>query len=65
MAEEFTVMEDAPIVALKRKMFFEPGTTVIAKIAETQWVQGKFSPGVAVEYKTVSPQVGYSIRNTA
>jgi hypothetical protein len=65
MAEEFTVMEDAPIVALKRKMFFEPGTTVIAKIAEAQWVQGKFSPGVAVEYKTVSPQVGYSIRNTA
>jgi len=65
MAEEYAVLENAPNIALKRKKLFETGTTVIAKIADTEWVQGKFSPGVAVEYKTVSPEVGYSIRTMA
>jgi hypothetical protein len=65
MAEEFTVMENAPVVELKRKKLFDEGTTIIAKVASAQWVQGKFSPGVAVEYKTVSPEVGYSLRTTA
>jgi len=65
MAEEFTVMDNAPVVELKRKKLFEAGTTIIAKIANTQWVQGKFSPGAAVEYKTVSPEVGYNLRTVA
>ena len=65
MTDEFTVMHDAPVVELKRKKLFDAGTTIIAKIASAQWVQGKFSPGVEVEYKTVSPEVGYSIRQTA
>ena len=65
MAEEFAVMENAPVVELKRKKLFEAGTTIIAKVDSAQWVQGKFSPGVAVEYKTVSPEVGYSLRTTA
>jgi hypothetical protein len=64
MAEEFTVMENAPVVELKRKKLFEAGTTIIAKVDSAQWVQGKFSPGVAVEYKTVSPELGYSLRTT-
>jgi hypothetical protein len=59
------VLENAPAVALKRKKLFDEGTTIIAKIASAQWVQGKFSPGVAVEYKTVSPEVGYSLRTVA
>jgi hypothetical protein len=63
--EEFTTMQEAPVVELKRKKLFEDGTTVIAKIASALWVKGQYSPGVAVEYKTVSPEVGYSIRNTA
>jgi hypothetical protein len=63
--EEFTAMQEAPVVELKRKKLFEDGTTVIAKIASALWVKGQYSPGVAVEYKTVSPEVGYSIRNTA
>ena len=67
MAEEFTVLDasQAPVVELKRKKLFDEGTTIIAKVASAQWVQGKFSPGVAVEYKTVSPEVGYSLRTTA
>jgi hypothetical protein len=65
MAEEFTVLEHAPVVELKRKKLFDEGTPIIAKIANAEWVQGKFSPGVAVEYKTVSPEVGYSLRTTA
>src|SRR5215203_5097615 len=65
MAEEFTVMDNAPVVELKRKKLFEAGTTIIAKIANTKWVQGKFSPGAAVEYKTVSPDVGYNLRTVA
>ncbi len=65
MTEEFTIMENAPIVQLKRKKLFDEGTTIIAKVVEAQWIQGKFSPGVAVEYKTVSPEVGYSLRNVA
>jgi hypothetical protein len=65
MAEEIFVLENAPAVALKRKKLFDEGTTIIAKIASAQWVQGKFSPGVAVEYKTVSPEVGYSLRTVA
>jgi hypothetical protein len=65
MPEEITVMDHAPVVELKRKKLFEEGTTLIAKIASAQWVQGKFSPGAAVEYKTVSPDVGYSIRTVA
>jgi hypothetical protein len=63
--EEFTVMEEAPYGQLKRRMLFDEGETIIAKIVDAQWIQGKFSPGVAVEFKTVFPQVGYSIRNTA
>jgi hypothetical protein len=65
VTEEFTIMENAPIVQLKRKKLFDEGTTIIAKVVEAQWIQGKFSPGVAVEYKTVSPEVGYSLRNVA
>jgi|SRR5215213_1124527 len=65
MAEGFTVLEHAPVVELKRKKLFDEGTPIIAKIANAEWVQGKFSPGVAVEYKTVSPEVGYSLRTTA
>ena len=65
MTEEIKVMDHAPVVELKRKKLFEEGTTLISKIANAQWVQGKFSPGVAVEYKTVSPDVGYSIRTVA
>jgi len=65
MNDEFTVMHDAPVVELKRKKLFEAGTTIIAKIANAQWIQGKFSPGVEVEYKTVSPEVGYNIRTVA
>lgn len=62
MAEEFPVMNDAPVVELKRKKLFDEGTTIIAKIANAQWIQGKFSPGVEVEYKSVSPEIGYSFR---
>jgi hypothetical protein len=62
MAEEITVMNDAPVVELKRKKLFDEGTTIIAKIANAQWIQGKFSPGVEVEYKSVSPEIGYSFR---
>jgi hypothetical protein len=65
MSEEITEMDNAPVVELKRKKLFDEGTTIIAKIANAQWVQGKFSPGAAVEYKTVSPEVGYSIRTVA
>jgi hypothetical protein len=65
MPEEITIMERAPEVALKRKKLFEEGTPLIAKVTSADWVQGKFSPGVAVEYKTVSPEVGYSIRTVA
>jgi len=62
MADEFTVMDNAPVVELKRKKLFDEGTTIIAKIANAQWIQGKFSPGVEVEYKSVSPEIGYSFR---
>jgi hypothetical protein len=55
---------DAPFVPLKRRKLFDDGTTIIAKIVDAQWIQGKFSPGIAVEFKTVSPEVGYSIRTT-
>ena len=65
MVEEFTVLEHAPVVELKRKKLFDEGTPIIAKIANAEWVPGKFSPGVAVEYKTISPEVGYSLRITA
>jgi hypothetical protein len=65
VAEEITFLDTAPEVALKRRKLFDDGTTIIAKIADAQWVQGKFSPGVTVEYKTVSPEIGYSIRTTA
>jgi len=64
MTDEFTLMHDAPVVELKRKKLFDAGTTLIAKVDSAQWVQGKFSPGVAVEYKTVSPELGYSLRTT-
>jgi hypothetical protein len=62
MTEEFTVMNDAPVVELKRKKLFDEGAPIIAKIANAQWIQGKFSPGVEVEYKSVSPEIGYSFR---
>ena len=63
--QEFTTMENAPVVELKRKKLFEEGTTVIAAIASADWMQGQFSPGVAVEYRTLSPEVGCAIRQRA
>lgn len=67
MAEEIVTIDpaNAPYVPLKRRKLFDEGTTIIAKIVDAQWIQGKFSPGIVVEYKTVSPEVGYSIRTTA
>jgi hypothetical protein len=65
VSDEFTIMDNAPVVQLKRKKLFDVDTTIVAKIVDAQWVEGKFSPGVAVEYKTVSPEVGYSLRNVA
>ena len=63
MPEEVQVI-DSVYVPVKRKKLFEDGTTIIAKVFGTQWVQGKFSPGVAVDFKSVSPEVGYSSRTT-
>ena len=65
MSDEITILENAPFVALKRRKLFDAGATIIAKIADAQWIQGQYSPGVAVEYKTVSPEVGYSLRTVA
>jgi hypothetical protein len=61
--EEVQIM-DSVYVPVKRKKLFEDGTDIIAKVVGAQWVQGKFSPGVAVDLKTVTPAVGYSLRTT-
>jgi hypothetical protein len=62
--EEVQEVIDSVYVPVKRKKLFEDGTTIIAKVVGAQWVQGKFSPGVAVDFKSVSPEVGYSLRTT-
>jgi hypothetical protein len=64
MAEQVKPLAQAPDVELKRRKLFAEGTTIIAKVDSAEWVQGQYSPGVAVEYKTVSPDVGYTIRDT-
>jgi hypothetical protein len=61
--EEVQVI-DSVYVPVKRKKLFEDGTDIIAKIADAKWVQGRFSPGVACDFKSVSPEVGYSLRTT-
>ena len=63
MPEQVQVI-DSVYVPVKRKKLFEDGTTIIAKVVDAQWVQGKFSPGVAVDFKSVWPEVGYSLRTT-
>lgn len=64
MSEEFVVI-DPIAVPLKKKKVFPDGTAVIAKIVDARWVQGKFSPGIAVDVKTLSPEIGFSLRTTA
>jgi hypothetical protein len=61
--EEVQLIDAVP-VSLKRRMLFESGTDIIAKITSAEWMQGKFSPGIATEFKTVSPAIGYSLRTT-
>jgi hypothetical protein len=52
-------------VALKRRKVFESGTPIVAIIANASWVSGKFSPGIATDFRTLSPAIGYSLRHTS
>ena len=63
MAEELITIDHVD-VDCKRKKPFPDGEAIIGKVVGAQWVQGQYSPGVAVDLKTVSPDVGYSLRST-
>ena len=61
MPEEVQVI-DSVYVPVKRRKLFPDGTDILAAIADARWVSGKFSPGVSADFKTLSPEVGYSLR---
>jgi hypothetical protein len=63
MAEELITIDHVD-VDCKRKKLFPDGEAIIGKVVGAQWVPDKYSPGVAVDFKTVSPDVGYSLRST-
>jgi hypothetical protein len=50
---------------LKRRKLFPDGTQIVAAINGAERTQGKFAPGVAVELKTILPELGYSLRHQA
>jgi hypothetical protein len=50
---------------LKRRKLFPDGTKIVAAINAAESTQGKFAPGVAVELKTILPELGYSLRHQA
>jgi hypothetical protein len=50
---------------LKRRKIYPTGTQVVAAINDAERVQGKFAPGIAVDLKTILPELGYSLRHTA
>ena len=47
---------------LKRRKLFPDGTEIVAAINGAERTQGKFAPGIAVELKTILPELGYSLR---
>jgi hypothetical protein len=50
---------------LKRRKLFPDGTEIVAAINGAERTQGKFAPGIAVELKTILPELGYSLRHQA
>ena len=50
---------------LKRRKLFPDGTQIVAAINGAERTQGKFAPGIAVELKTILPELGYSLRHQA
>jgi hypothetical protein len=50
---------------LKRRKLFPDGTQIVAAINGAELTQGKFAPGIAVELKTILPELGYSLRHQA
>jgi hypothetical protein len=50
---------------LKRRKLFPDGTEILAAINGAERTQGKFAPGIAVELKTILPELGYSLRHQA
>jgi hypothetical protein len=50
---------------LKRRKLFPDGTQIVAAINGAERAQGKFAPGIAVELKTILPELGYSLRHQA
>ena len=50
---------------LKRRKLFLDGTKIVAAINSAERTQGRFAPGLAVELKTILPQLGYSLRHQA
>ena len=50
---------------LKRRKLFPDGTQIVAAINGAEPTQGKFAPGIAVELKTILPELGYSLRHQA
>jgi len=50
---------------LKRRKLFPDGTQIVAAINDAERTQGRFAPGIAVELKTILPELGYSLRHQA
>ncbi len=50
---------------LKRRKLFPDGTEIVAAINGAERTQGKFAPGLALELKTILPELGYSLRHQA
>jgi hypothetical protein len=50
---------------LKRRKLFPDGTKIVAAINNAERIQGKFAPAIAVDLKTILPELGYSLRHTA
>jgi hypothetical protein len=50
---------------LKRRKLFPDGTEILAAINGAERTQGKFASGIAVELKTILPELGYSLRHQA
>jgi hypothetical protein len=63
--QEHTTLAHVDGVALKRRKVYKTGTTIVAIIAKAEWVAGKFSPGFASDFRTLSPEIGYALRHTS
>jgi hypothetical protein len=63
MADE--VIPSAAHPDLRRRTLFPDGTEVVAAITDVDEFVGQYSPGYTIDFKSILPRLGYSLRHTS